>query len=96
MGSKSESHNLLRGQPLTILVFDHIRERSAKGEEITPWNIGKALSERYQLTGRKRENLYSRILTLVKSLEASGQISSEKRWNKEQEKYHRIITLCSD
>jgi hypothetical protein len=91
-----EDHNLLRGQPLTVLVIDHIRERRAVGERVTPWSINKALSDRYKLKGLKRSNLYDRIRTVINSLESSGQLSTEKQWNKEDEKYHRIITLCSD
>jgi len=89
---KPEDYNRLRGQSLTIMVMDIVREKHAAGEEVSAWGITKLTAERYQLTITQRKQLRERIYDLVRSLEASGLITCERRWNARTNGYIKLIT----
>lgn len=91
---KHVKHNRLLGPGLLLWAVDHIR--AAGSAQVTLWSLNRSLCEQAKLTGRERERQYKRMATVVRNLEASGLITTRKEWDGEQEKYHKIITLCSE
>lgn len=91
----AEQHNRLRAQAYAVLVMDHLRDRTAVGEEVTLWSLNRDLCERYRIHGQKREYQYRRTRRTVMELELAGLVQTEKRWEKDTNRYTKLIRICS-
>lgn len=91
----SAEHNRLRSHGLALLVMDHLRDRIAVGEQVTLWSLNRDLCDRFKIHGRPREAMYQRVRSMVESFEGSGLLTTEKRWDAENERYTKLIFLCS-
>lgn len=91
----AERHNLLRSHGLAVLVIDHLRERHAVGEPVTLWSLNRDLCDKFRINGRPREAMYGRVRNMIESFQACGLVTTEKRWEPENERYIKHIHLCS-
>lgn len=93
----AEEHNRLRGPALAVLVMDRLRNApgSENGTSVTLWDLNRMLCEAAGIHGHPRRDVYARLRRTVKVLENAGLLRSEKRWEKDNERYVKHLWPCS-
>lgn len=94
MSLTPEAYNALRGQALTVLIMDTVRERTTTGEQLTMRTLAKQLADRYQLQNElPRRQLYHRVRATVRQLSNAGLLHTQKGWNPKHQVNITIITI---
>lgn len=91
---KAEQYNRLRGQALTILIMDTVRQCQAAGEEISTRQLAKRIAKQQHLHGKAQvEQLYNRVRTTVRNLSDAGMLQLNTTFHRTYRVNVTIITI---
>lgn len=85
----------MRGQALALLAMDHIRARTAVGEEVTLWSLNRDICEKYRIHGPARNYQYARFRRTVMALRDAGILHLERRHDPDRNITQLVIRECS-
>lgn len=93
MALTPEQVNRNTGHGLTVQVMDAARQLIANGERCTAWDIATRIMGR-SASAEHNRSTYRRVVDRIGHLEAAGMLRSEVRFDKQEKRLHRFVTLA--